>query len=174
MNDQDLPYYNFIERFSNKSNVNENLDSNLLNKMKSNQNIQEQIKKFKYSINSPLSDIYQDYLNLKLFRDLKKELFSWNSTYSDENDFYIEKNIKFKKCFHLTKDMAVPLIEPILDYNYYKSNFAQNFEPMEIKYNYNLFKYEYNIEKKIEKSFNCKMNKINYHIFGYFKYNICY
>ena len=174
LNHQDLPYYNFLERFSNILNLNEKLDTNLLKKMKSSQNIQEQIKNFKYSINSPLRETYQDYLNLKLFRDLKKELFSWNSTYSDENDFYIEKNIKFKRCFHLTKDMAVPLIEPILDYNYYKSNFAQNFEPMEIKYNYNLFKYEYNIEKKIEKSFNCKMNKINYHIFGYFKCGGCY
>ena len=174
LNDQDLPYFNLLERFSNNSHLNEKIDINLLNKMKTRQNIQEQIKKFKYSINSPLRETYQDYLNLKLFRDLKKELFSWNSTYSNENDFYIEKNIKFKKCFHLTKDMAVPLIEPILDYKYYKSNFAQNFEPMEIKYNYNLFKYEYNIEKKIEKSFNCKMNKINYHIFGYFKCNSCY
>ena len=116
LNDQDLPYYNLLNRFSNNSNLNEKLDINLLNKLKSNQNIQEQIKNFKYSINSPLRETYQDYLNLKLFRDLKKELFSWNSTYSNENDFYIEKNIKFKRCFHLTKDMAVPLIEPILDW----------------------------------------------------------
>ena len=62
LNDQDLSYYNFLERFSNKSNVNENLDSNLLNKMKSSQNIQDQIKKFKYSINSPLSDASFSYV----------------------------------------------------------------------------------------------------------------
>ena len=77
--------------------------------------------------------------NYKLFRDLKKELFSWNSTYSNIKHFYKKKYIKFKRCFHLTRDMAIPLLEPILDYNYYKTNLSSDFQLMEIDYDYKIF-----------------------------------
>ena len=180
---EDLPYFNFYSRFVDKKNSIYEIEENNgiiiigndvnINKIKDIINIKKKINEFKFNQNNSLKKLikYEDYLNYKLFRDLKKELFSWNSTYSNIKDFYIKKNIKFKRCFHLTRDMAIPLLEPILDYNYYKTNFSQNFQMMKIVYDYNLFfnhKYKLgNITVNNETKF-CKMNKIYYHIYGIF------
>ena len=183
---KDLVYFNFYSRFSNKESSTFDINGNNNNKciigndinydkIKNLNAIKQKINEFKYLSKNSIKQLiqYDNYLNYKLFRDLKKELFSWNSTYSNINHFFKKKNIKFKRCFHLTRDMAIPLLEPILDYNYYKTNFTQNFQIMEIDYDYKLFfnqRYKLgnvdlnnNINYNI---YNCKINKIYYQIFG--------
>ena len=84
----------------------------------------------------------------KNLRKVKKELFTWNNTYSDFDIFYLyhKKNLKYKLLYHLTKDLINPILTPILDFEYYFPTFS--------KYNKeNIFQEEYrnyyNIDLKI-------------------------
>ena len=179
-----LTYFNFYSRFSNHDTLNfisVNDDVTIIGNdifsdmIKDINGIKQKINEFKYLPTNSKKEFvnYENYLNYKLFRDLKKELFSWNSTYSNIKHFYKKKYIKFKRCFHLTRDMAIPLLEPILDYNYYKTNLSSDFQLMEIDYDYKIFfNYKYNLEninQNNNKEVFCKMNKIHYHIFGLLK-----
>ncbi len=158
--------------------------------------IEKIIKKYKYPIKV---DFGLQLTNLKFYRDIKKELFSWNSTYSNLSFFYEDINeiikryenkenkklednkIKYKRCFHLTKDMILPLLEPIIDYNYYETNFSQHnkeknkFEIFRTNYNdkrikLNLFINQF--DKQNKKYIKCCICKTNYHITGFlFKYD---
>ena len=85
--------------------------------------------------------------NKKKYRKLKKELFSWNNTYSDFNTFYLNKNsLKYKLKYHLTKDLTTPLIVPILDLQYYFPNFLRYDKSKIFEENYRNY---YNIDLKV-------------------------
>ena len=126
--------------------------------------------------------------NLKIYRDIKKELFSWNSTYANLNLFYpnyskeikneenkeknkLEHKIIYKRCFHLTKDMTLPLLEPIIDFKYYESNFSQKDKFNVIRDNKNDDNINLNIiDHEIGQNENlikCCVCKTNYHITGH-------
>ena len=56
----------------------------------------------------------------KKLRRIKKEFFSWNNTYSDFDTFYLnyKDKLKYKSLYHLTKDLTLPILIPILDFEY--------------------------------------------------------
>ena len=65
-----------------------------------------------------------------MYKKKKEMLFSWNSSWSDEDVFYDEHSkykLKYKILGHLTCDFMRPLIKPILDIDYYLPNFT-NFD----------------------------------------------
>ncbi len=63
----------------------------------------------------------------KNLRRIKKELFSWNNTYSDFDTFYLnyKEKLKYKSLYHLTKDLTPPILIPILDFDYNMPSFSQ-------------------------------------------------
>ena len=81
------------------------------------------------------NEIYNNCLNMikrKNYRKIKKQLYSWNNSYSNLDAFYknrdiIPKNdeviIKYKLSNYLSKDMTRKLLVPILDIDYYMPNF---------------------------------------------------
>ena len=203
--------FNIIKQITPDSKINEENDYFNLDLRFNNQNndtsVQKDMDKFIKYINSYKYKKENNYLldcyNLKIYRDIKKELFSWNSSLSNLDLYYtdievikekynnneqLENKIKFKRCFHLTKDMTIPLLEPILDYKYYKSNFSQSKKG---KNEFNVFRTNYEtiidlnlkikpkelnndfIPKELEDDYRkkriikCCVCKINYHITGY-------
>ncbi len=61
----------------------------------------------------------------KIYKQIKKKLFSWNGYYSDFNIFYDinEKNkLKYKIYHFQTNEKVCPYLKPILDMNSYKPN----------------------------------------------------
>jgi hypothetical protein len=61
----------------------------------------------------------------KKYRKVKKELFSWNNSYSNKELFYTKnKNIKYKLLNFMSEELGNPLIVPILDFNRYKPEFS--------------------------------------------------
>ena len=85
--------------------------------------------------------------NKKKYRKIKKELFSWNNTYSDINVFYSSKNkLKYKLKYHLTKDLTTPILSPILDTEYYFPSFSKYNKENIFEENYRNY---YNIDLKI-------------------------
>ena len=202
--------FNIIKQITPGSKINEENDYFNLDLRFNNQNndtsVQKDMDKFIKYINSYKYKKENNYLldcyNLKIYRDIKKELFSWNSSLSNLDLYYtdievikekynnneqLENKIKFKRCFHLTKDMTIPLLEPILDYKYYKSNFSQSKKG---KNEFNVFRTNYEtiidlnlkikpkelnndfIPKELEDDYKkkriikCCVCKINYHITG--------
>ena len=78
--------------------------------------------------NKAENENFIDYLiKKKKLRKVKKELFTWNNTYSDFDTFYryYKKNLKYKLLYHLTKDLINPIITPILDFEYYIPSFSK-------------------------------------------------
>ena len=60
----------------------------------------------------------------KLYRKIKKQLFSWKGFWSDKNLFYKHpENLKLHVKNHFTKDITKVLLTPILDLDYYMPNF---------------------------------------------------
>ena len=71
----------------------------------------------------------------KDYRRIKKQIFSWNNSFSDINLFYNEKgrkSLKFKVLNHYTEEMTLPILVPILNlrsflpsshYKYFRNNF---------------------------------------------------
>ncbi len=53
--------------------------------------------------------------NIKTFKKIKRNLFSWNNPYSDIDIFYNSTNIKFKIYYYLTKEIVCHLLKPIID-----------------------------------------------------------
>ena len=85
--------------------------------------------------------------NKKKYRKIKKELFTWNNTYSDFNIFYSSKNsLKYKLKYHLTKDLTTPILSPILDIEYYFPTFTKYNKQNIFEENYRKY---YNIDLKI-------------------------
>ena len=84
----------------------------------------------------------------KKLRKVKKELFTWNNTYSDFDTFYkyCKTHLKYKILYHLTKDLINPIITPILDFEYYIPTFSKYNKENIFQENYRNY---YNIDLKI-------------------------
>ena len=62
--------------------------------------------------------------NQKIYKNIKKELFSWNGMWSNKDIFYNHpENLKQKLLYHLTKEFTTPLLIPILDIDLYLPTF---------------------------------------------------
>ena len=117
----------------------------------------------KYSNNSLEKNLEKK----NLYRKIKKGLFSWNGLWSDKSIFYDENNsnkiLKYRIKNYYTKSLMKPLLEPILDIDYYLPNFS-NFDPknffnIEVKKIINLdldkiLKSENSNEQEISKNIN--------------------
>ena len=77
------------------------------------------------------TNMLKQYQIIKLYSDIKKQLFSWNNSYSDLNLFYTEKGkkqLKYKILNHYTEEMSLPFIIPIMNLkNYIPNEFYKNF-----------------------------------------------
>ena len=111
----------------------------------------------------------------KIYKQIKKKLFSWNGYYSDFNVFYDknEKNKKLKfKIFHFqTNEKVCPYLKPILDMNSYKPNIPK-FNSEKIfrhndLYSINLETFPFKKEKiPKNESYKCCIIKTTNHISG--------
>jgi len=76
-------------------------------------------------------NMLKNYQIIKNYSKMKKDLFSWNNSYSDLNLFYTEKGkkqLKYKVLNHYTEEMSLPFIVPIINTKYYIPNeFYKNF-----------------------------------------------
>ena len=129
---------------------------------------------------------------IKNYQKLKKQLFSWNNSYSDTDLFYNENNkkkLKYKVLNHYTKEMSLPIIIPIVNLNsYIPSNlkcFKEKYIGFDIigkcflnlndendkniqKENIQNIIYEKISNKKYKNNiFSCCLIKNGYHITGY-------
>ena len=129
---------------------------------------------------------------IKNYQKLKKQLFSWNNSYSDTDLFYNENNkkkLKYKVLNHFTKEMSLPIIIPIVNLNsYIPSNlkfFKEKYLGFDIigkcflnlndendkniqKENIQNIIYEKISNKKYKNNiFSCCLIKNGYHITGY-------
>ena len=76
----------------------------------------------------------------KRYRKIRKELFSWNNSYSYKELFYSEdkkKTLKFKILNHYSEEMTLPLLIPILNINSYipphfKQFFNEKYKPIDL------------------------------------------
>ena len=88
-----------------------------------------------------------DVLKIKIYRKIKKYLYSYNNSFSNLEAFYSDKNkyfIPYKISNYLSNDQTRKLIVPVLDFYYYLPNFRK-FKSV----NENMFKK--NIANKIYK-----------------------
>ena len=84
--------------------------------------------------------MFKTYNTIKFYSRIKKNLFSWNNSYSDLYLFYNEegkKKLKYKILNHYTEEMSLPFLVPILNINSYipknfKKNFNENFEGIDL------------------------------------------
>ena len=71
-----------------------------------------------YSLTINDNLIYNKLMIKKHYRKIRKELFSWNNSYSDLNLFYNKKDLlKYKILNHYSEEMTLPLLIPILNLN---------------------------------------------------------
>ena len=122
----------------------------------------------------------------KRYRKTKKELYSFNNSYSNLTTFYKinEDNnnnqylLKYKVSNFLSKDMTRKLIKPILDINYYLPNFRKFKYESNSLYHHSNSKI-YSIDLEIfntggEPPFSPDINSIFYKDQYYIEDNICY
>ena len=135
-------------------------------------------------LNIEFNNFIEKLIIKKRLRKIKKELFSWNNTYSDYETFYVnyKTKLKYKLLYHLSKDLTNPLLIPILDLEYYFPTFSKYDKNNIFENNYRNF---YNIDLKIfprelpsfsknEKDlfeFDCCYIKQTHHIKGKIKYD---
>ena len=166
--------------------INENLIKILIDKLKENSNIYNNIEDLSflylmsfYYYNNNVDEIiinkikelkerndYFNYLeNRKRYKKIKRNLFSWNNPYSDFDTFYKKNtnNLKFKIYYFLSKEMILPLLKPILNLNSYIPK-LQKFDYKNIFYESNNIEKLYTVdlntfpflEEKIPKNENYK------------------
>ena len=82
-------------------------------------------------INNLYKDYFESYFILEKerrnkYKTIKKQLFSWRGFWSDKNLFFTNpENLKLKIKNHYTKEMSRILLVPILDIDYYLSDFRK-------------------------------------------------
>ena len=77
----------------------------------------------------------------------KKRLFSWRGSWSDRDLFYNHpESLKLKRKNHISKEMTMPLLTPILDMDYYLPDFSK-FDKKNLFNNKN---YDYKISLDID------------------------
>ena len=107
-----------------------------------------------------LKEEYTQYLNLSFFNEkinrnkykkIKKELFSWRGSWSNKQLFFDNpQNLKLKVKNHYSQELIRPILEPILDINYYFCDF-QYFDKKKI---FKKNTYEYIIHLDIDEILN--------------------
>ena len=107
-----------------------------------------------------LKEEYEKYLNLSFFNEkinrnkykkIKKELFSWRGSWSNKQLFFVNpQNLKLKVKNHYSQELIRPILEPILDINYFFCDF-QFFDKKKIFKKNN---YEYIIHLDIDEILN--------------------
>ena len=117
------------------------------------------------------------------YRKLKKQLYSWNNSYSDTDAFYkglsnktSTKILKYKLSNFLSSDMTRKLLSPVLDLDYYMPNFKS------FDYKKKLFLEEYPNEDTLKNIYsidlkifeNSKVNLKNHDLKNYLLENVCY
>ena len=66
------------------------------------------------------------------YKCIKSRLFSWRGFWSDRDLFYRHpERLKMKQKNHVTKDMTMPILYPVLDMDYYLPDFA-GFNPVDL------------------------------------------
>ena len=88
------------------------------------------IKKFKnISEADKIRQSQEEIFKIKSYRKIKKDLYSFNNSYSNLDVFYNLKNkkylLKYKISNYLSRDMTRRLLKPIIDINYYLPNFRK-------------------------------------------------
>ena len=88
--------------------------------------IQLDLKKLNHKIIIFENDLFFSLINReKRYRKTKRELFSWNNSYSNKELFYTHnKNLKYKLLNFMSKELGNPLLVPILDFKRYKPQFS--------------------------------------------------
>ncbi len=123
-------YYNIYEKDINKKLLYIIFYKNLL-KYKN-----ENIKQINLNIsNLNMKKIFHIKKLKKKYRNIKKNLFSWNGSYSDLDLFYTNKKtyqIKYKILNHYSKTFSMPILIPIYDFNYYLLKFSSYNEPYDM------------------------------------------
>ena len=102
------------------------------------------------------------------YKCIKRKLFSWRGFWSDRNLFFTHPEyLKLKQKNHITKEMTMPLLCPVLDVGYYMPDFGK----FDRKKLFNIGDYNYKIsldiddilrddlDEKIENSKNNKKDK---------------
>ncbi len=94
-------------------------------------NIYKKIEK----INTSFETLIKNYANSSFLQEkkrrneykwTKKRLFSWRGFWSDRDLFFKHpENLKLKQKNHVTKEMTMPLLVPILDMEYYLPDFGK-------------------------------------------------
>ena len=122
--------------------INEGLD-NKIDLMNENEEEKEYYENILYKVdklkiiydNNEIYKYCNDIMKRKNYRKIKKQLYSWNNSYSNLDIFYPqnknkneeEKNnkyfLKYKMSNYLSSDMTRKLIVPILDIDYYMPKF---------------------------------------------------
>ena len=119
------------------------------------------------------SSFIQEKERRNVYKWIKKRLFSWRGFWSDKDLFFNHPEyLKLKLKNHLTKEMTMPLLAPILDIDYYLPDFSK-FDNKKL-FNDGDYYYKVNldiddilrdeIEEKIENNIsnNDKLNEINF------------
>ena len=124
-------------------------------------------------------DFINEYKNYKSYRKLKKQLYSFNSPYSNFNIFYTKegkKKLKYKLSNHLTNEYSRPLIIPVLNINHYLPyQFKKKFLKDDINDIYKINTYLINNNTPLynydDQIIRCCLIKVTHHINGFMLVN---
>ena len=149
-------------------------------------NIYLKIKKIKLDFfTDEVEEQQKEIFKIKAYRKIKKDLYSFNNSYSNLQVFYNiplgqkPYHLKYKVSNFLSKDMSRKFLKPIIDIDYFMPNFRK-YKPAEK----NLFQHSKNdiylvdlqIFKNKKKQFvypNVKIN-MHYHEKYFLEENVCY
>ena len=120
-------------------------------------------------------DFINEYKNYKTYRKIKKNLYSFNSPYSNFNIFYTKedkKKLKYKVSNHLTNEYSRPLIIPVLNINHYlphqfKTKFLKDDINDIYKINTHLLNNNTPLNYLNDKKIPCCLIKVTHHINGF-------
>ena len=141
------------------------------------------IKKFKnFEKIDKIRQNQEEIFRIKSYRKIKKDLYSFNNSYSNLDVFYNINDtkylLKFKISNHLSKDMTRRLLKPIIDINYYLPNFRKyNYDSNNIYYHPNNQVYSIDLQifdSKGEPPLSPDVKNRNEKELYYIQENVCY
>ena len=89
----------------------------------------------------------KDKIKRNEYKKIKKKLFSWRSFWSDRDLFFnYPEKLKLKRKNHISKEMTMPLLCPVLDIDYYLPDFSK----FKTKNLFNNKNYDYKINLDID------------------------
>ena len=91
------------------------------------------------------------------YKRIKKRLFSWRGFWSDRDLFFINpEKLKLKRKNHISKEMVMPLLCPVLDMDYYLPDFSK----FDIRKLFNKNSHSYKISLDIDDSLRDGLDEI--------------